>query len=108
MRAVSFAVVTLFAILVLGVSLHSSNGAIRVKIRVILVDQDLNQKPVPHLSIVLIPAAGGDTSRLELKTDFAGNAEFQAPPGKLPTGHSRKRRFSGSPFLLGYADHREQ
>ena len=81
MRAACLAVVTLFFILIAGVPLHPQAALSRVSIRVILVDQDLNQKPVPHLSVVLTPAAGGDGGALEVKTDFAGLAEVQAPPG---------------------------
>jgi S1-C subfamily serine protease len=81
MRAASLAVVTLSVILIFGVPLHSQAALSRVSIRVILVDQDLNQKSVPHLSIVLTPLAGGEGGPLEVKTDFAGNAEIQAAPG---------------------------
>lgn len=53
-----------------------------VKVQAILVDKDLNQKPVPHLSIDLIADGSAVESPHEIKTDFEGKAEFQVPPGK--------------------------
>ena len=53
-----------------------------VKLRVILVDKDLNQRPVPHLAVVLAEAQASAGSAQEVKTDFAGTADFQAIPGK--------------------------
>ena len=54
----------------------------KVKVRAILVDKDLNQKPVPHLTVVLAADSNDPDSSHEVKTDFEGKAEFQAPPGK--------------------------
>jgi S1-C subfamily serine protease len=54
----------------------------KVKIRVILVDKDLNQKPVPHLTVALAADADTPENSQQVKTDFEGNAEFQASPGK--------------------------
>jgi hypothetical protein len=46
------------------------------------VDKDLNQKPVPHIAIVLAEDSSDPNSSQVVKTDFSGNAEFQSPPGK--------------------------
>jgi S1-C subfamily serine protease len=73
---------TALFLLLFGVSLHSQTETSKVKVRVILVDKDLNQKPVPHLAVVLAADSNNPDSSHEVKTDFAGNAEFQAPPGK--------------------------
>lgn len=62
--------------------LRSQEEQSKVKVRVILVDKDLNQKPVPHLTVVLAADANTPENSQQMKTDFEGNAEFQAPPGK--------------------------
>src|SRR3984957_11161868 len=83
MRNVAFA--TLFvaiSLLLFGAPLRSQQQISKVRVRAILVDKDLNQKPVPHLTIVLASDSGDPEMSLEVKTDFGGNAEFQAPPGK--------------------------
>jgi S1-C subfamily serine protease len=51
-------------------------------VRVILVDKDLNQKPVPHLTVVLAADSAGPNNANQVKTDFGGYAEIQMPPGK--------------------------
>ncbi len=69
--------------LLFGVSLRSQIAEkSKVKVRVILVDKDLNQKPVPHLTLLFSAESGNPESPGEVKTDFGGNAEFQASPGK--------------------------
>jgi len=54
----------------------------KVSVRVILLDKDLNQRPVPHLSIVLTPETADSEKPRQMKTDFTGIAEMQVPPGK--------------------------
>jgi len=83
MRKVPFA--TLFVAIPLflfGAPLRSQVESSKVKVRVILVDKDLNQKPVPRITVVLAADSIDPDSSHEAKTDFGGNAEFQAPPGK--------------------------
>ena len=79
MRKALFAAISLA---VLCAPLRSQTETSKVKVRVILVDKDLNQKPVPHLAIAIAPESNSPESSRETKTDFEGNAEFQAPPGK--------------------------
>ncbi len=79
MKKVIFAAVF---VLLLGASLYSQTVTTNIKVRVILVDKDLNQKPVPHLDLALAPETSNPNISREGKTDFAGNAEFQVPPGK--------------------------
>lgn len=56
-------------------------AAVNVKIMVLLVDKDLNHKPVPFYVISFRNAADG-AAPIELKTDLDGKAERQLPPGK--------------------------
>jgi S1-C subfamily serine protease len=76
---------TLFAsisLLLFGAPLRSQVETVKVKVRVILVDKDLNQKPVPHLTVALAPDSVAPNNANEVKTDFGGYAEIQMPPGK--------------------------
>ena len=64
-----------------GISPAPQTAASNLKVRVVIVDKDLNQKPVPfyvvnfkNLSTTEAPAA--------LKTDLDGKAEKQLPPGR--------------------------
>ena len=61
-------------------ALHSQGEISKLKVRVILVDKDLNQKPVPHLTVLFGADSNGPNGSHEVKTDFEGRAEFQAPP----------------------------
>ncbi len=79
MRKIIFVAVSL---LVFGAPLRSQVEMPNLKVRVILVDKDLNQKPVPHLAVLLVADSNDPSRSYEVKTDFEGKAEFQAPPGK--------------------------
>ena len=52
---------------------------VKVHVRVILVDRDLNQKPVPFLTVSL----KGSTKSLDVKTGLDGTVETQLPPGNI-------------------------
>jgi len=52
-----------------------------VKVRVLIVDKDLNQKPVPFYIVNFKNAANG-SSPAAVKTDLDGKAETQLPPGR--------------------------
>src|SRR5712692_11865509 len=58
---------------------------VKVRVRVILVDQELSQKPVPFFIVSL--KSGAKTA--EVKTSLDGIAEAQLPPGRY-TGCSPK------------------
>lgn len=55
--------------------------SVRVRIRVILVDKELNQKPVPFFVVTLRNTAG-EKKATEIKTGLDGTAETQLPPGR--------------------------
>jgi len=67
---------------------------VRVRIRVILVDQDLNQKPVPFFVVSLKSAA----KAAELKTSLEGTAEAQLPPGRYTVSSPKPAELSGKRF----------
>jgi hypothetical protein len=77
----------MYVYLLMAALLFSPNGGARpqaapvnVKVRVLLVDKDLNQKPVPFYVINLRNTASSDAAA-ELKTDLDGKAERQLAPG---------------------------
>jgi len=69
---------------------------VNVKVRVVLVDNDLNQKPVPFC-IINFRNEGSTEAPAELKTDLDGRAERQLAPGRYsittpkPVGLGGKR-----------------
>jgi S1-C subfamily serine protease len=67
---------------------------VKVRVRVILVDQDLNQKPVPFFVVSLKSAA----KAAELKTGLEGTAEAQLPPGRYTVSSTKPAELSGKRF----------
>ena len=63
---------------VAGAGQHTAT--VNVKVRVLLVDKDLNQKPVPFY-IINFRHAGSADPPTTLKTDLDGKAEAQLQPG---------------------------
>src|SRR5258708_6168858 len=56
----------------------ASPNLVKVRVRVILVDQELSQKPVPFFVVSLKNGA----KAAEVKTSLEGTAEAQLPPGR--------------------------
>jgi S1-C subfamily serine protease len=67
----------------------------KLNIRAVLVDKDLNQKPVPFLSIGLEPADSSTTGSLGIKTGLDGTAEADLPPGKYSLKTDAPIEFQG-------------
>jgi len=63
---------------VCALAVQANPDLVKVKVRVILVDRDLNQKPVPFLLVSLKKGAKSS----EVKTGLDGTVETQLPPGK--------------------------
>jgi len=82
MRKILFATPIALLPLFLGAPLRSQVEIQNLRVRVILVDKDLNQKPVPHLAVLFVADSGEAGNSHEVKTDFEGKAELHAPPGK--------------------------
>jgi hypothetical protein len=79
-----------------------SNGGpqitpVNVKVRVLLVDKDLNQKPVPFYIINVKNAASGGSST-ELKTDLDGKAEAQLAPGNYSISTPKPVELGGKKY----------
>jgi S1-C subfamily serine protease len=67
---------------------------VKVHVRVILVDRDLNQKPVPFL-LVSLKSAG---KAVEVKTGLDGTVETQLPPGKYVITTPKPAELGGRAF----------
>jgi S1-C subfamily serine protease len=102
-------ILTVLLILAFATAAQSQVTTVRLKVRVILVDKDLNQKPVPHfdLAVQRLDAAGEPTT---LKTGFDGSAEVSLPAGRYrlttpqPVEFQGKRYEWQTDFTLGRAD----
>ncbi len=91
----------------------SQAAVVKLKVRVVLVDKDLNQKPVPRLMVSLQRLDGTVAVLAPMKTALDGTSESSLPPGKYkittpdPVDFQGKRYawevefvLSGSEFLL--------
>ena len=70
----------------------------KLSLRAILVDKDLNQKPVPKLAFVLVPFEGPTGERVTGKTGFDGNAELRLVPGKYRLSTPDAVEFQGKRY----------
>ncbi len=85
----------------IGTPLWSQVQTSKIKVRAILVDKDLNQKPVPHLTIVLSADSQDTGVSHEVKTDFDGNAEIALSPGKYKLTTPQGVDFQGRHYAWG-------
>jgi hypothetical protein len=67
---------------------------VKVRLRVILVDRDLNQKPVPFLLVSLKSGA----KSIDVKTGLDGTVEAQLPPGKYTLTTPKPAELGGRSF----------
>ncbi|HET7108944.1 MAG TPA: S1C family serine protease [Candidatus Acidoferrum sp.] len=85
--------------LVCSVALQARPEPVKVHLRVILVDRDLNQKPVPFLLLSLKNGA----KSVELKTGLDGTVEAQLPPGKYTISTPKPAELGGRSFSWNLA-----
>ena len=85
--------VVLFGLLSALATLAHPN-LVKVRLRVILVDQELSQKPVPFF-LVSLKCAGKAT---EVKTSLEGTAEAQLPPGRCAVSSEKPAELGGKRF----------
>src|SRR5882672_6731419 len=79
---------------VCALAVQANPDLVKVKVRVILVDRDLNQKPVPFLLVSL--KSGAKSS--EVKTGLDGTVETQLPPGKYVITTPKPAELGGRSF----------
>ena len=79
-------------------STRSQADTAKLKVRAILIDKDLNQKPVPKLTFVLAPFDGPVGEEITSKTGFDGNGELQVAPGKYRLSTPEPVEFQGKKY----------
>ena len=93
MKRAIFAVICILSVCV---PVSAQSDLQKIEAHVILVDKDLNQKPVPHLTLIFSSLdAGRPDLSLQGRTDFGGNVEFHAPPGKYRVATPQGVDFQG-------------
>lgn len=70
----------------------------KLKIRVVLVDGDLNQKPAPRLTLRVVRVDGGSGGAVTIMTSFEGAAEVQLAPGKYRVSTPEPIEFQGKTY----------
>jgi len=85
--------IVLLALVSASVTLPTPN-LVKVRVRVILVDQDLNQKPVPFFVVSL--KCGAKVA--EVKTSLDGTAEAQLPAGRCTVSSPKPAELAGRRF----------
>jgi S1-C subfamily serine protease len=76
---------------------HAQTASVRLKLRVVLVDKDLNQKPVPFFTVALRSAAEKN-ALTELKTGLDGMAEGQLSAGAYSLTTPKPVEFGGKRY----------
>jgi len=76
----------------------SQADSARLRVRAVLVDKDLNQKPVPKLAFVLARFEGPVGESVAGKTGFDGNSELQLAPGKYRLSTPESVEFQGKKY----------
>lgn len=86
------------ALLFVASATWSQTESAKLKVRAVLVDKDLNQKPVPKLAFVLASFEGPVGKTVTGKTGFDGNGELQLGPGKYHLSTSEPVEFQGKKY----------
>src|SRR5215813_9416232 len=76
-----------------------SPQTVRVKVRVILVDKDLNQKPVPF---VVVKFAGSAGPAVEAKTGLDGSASTSLPAGHYTVSTPKPAEMGGKRYSWNF------
>src|SRR5215475_15904360 len=92
---------TLCAVLLSAAALSPQTAPVRVKVRVILVDKDLNQKPVPFLVVKFHSSAGAD---VEAKTGLDGSFTAALTPGHYTVSTPKPTEMGGKRYSWNFAE----
>jgi len=87
------------AIALLCGSISAQVQSVRIKIQVVLIDRDLNLKPVPKLALSLRGLSEtGEGEEIMLKTGLDGRAEVDIPPGRYQLSTPQPVEFQGKRY----------
>ena len=85
-----------------GAQPQAASAPVNVTVRVVLVDKDLNQKPVPFYVIDIRPE-GDSNAPTELKTDLEGKVEKSLAPGRYTISSSKPIDLGGKRYSWNFA-----
>jgi S1-C subfamily serine protease len=85
-------------ILMLVVVSAAQVQTVRLRVRAILVDKDLNQKPVPRLALIVKSLNATPAQEITLKTGFDGLTEAKLEPGKYRVTTPQPIDFQGKRY----------
>jgi len=90
--------VGVFVVGLLALTLCAQAQTVKVNLHIVLVDRDLNQKPVPAFHVALQPmdAPGGEA--IDLKTGLDGTCEKLVPAGKYRLATVQPIEFQGKRY----------
>ena len=91
MKRIFWPVAMLFACVLAA---QSQSHPVKVHVHVILVDSELNQKPVPFLNVTL----KGSATSSDVKTRLDGGAEISLPPGAYTVTTAKPIDFDGKRY----------
>src|SRR3990172_8424576 len=85
-------------ILLLALPGFSQVENVKLKVRAVLVDKDLNQKPAPRLSLMINRSDLPDAAPVTVRTNFDGMAELLLSPGKHRLSTPEPIEFQGKKY----------
>jgi len=85
------------SLILIAAAAHPQAADVALKIHAVLVDKDLNQKPVPHLALAL-QRTDAPGPAVSLKTSFEGRAEISLPAGKYKLSTPDPIEFQGQRY----------
>jgi S1-C subfamily serine protease len=71
---------------------------VNVKIHAVLVDRDLNQKPVPHLELTITSLGNASGAPISARTALDGTAQVELAPGKYKLVSVKPLDFQGKSY----------
>src|ERR1700755_2153713 len=77
-------------------STQTQTSQVQVKVRPVLVDKDLNQKPVPFLVVKFTNSKGGPAA--EMKTGLDGSAQGALAAGKYTVSTDKPAELGGKKY----------
>jgi len=92
MKRICWSVAILFACVFAA---QAQSHPVKVHVHVVLVDSELNQKPVPFLNVVFLK---GDKTSFGVKTKLDGAAETALPPGAYTVTTAKPVDFDGKRY----------
>jgi S1-C subfamily serine protease len=81
-----------------ALAVFAQTDMVKVKIQIILVDRDLNQKPVPHFVVTLQRVDKPGSEPVELKTGLDGAAENSLAAGRYKIASTHPIEFQGKRY----------